>query len=403
MTRFHKTGVLLCSALLAFATALPSREARAQTPPAPTTPPTAKIPSQVTVLGYHRFEQPAKDPLAITPEDFRKQMQALKDAGITVIPMADFLAWRKGEKEIPERSAVITIDDGYNCTYSIAWPILKEFGYPFTFYVYTNYISAGGRSIKWEQLEEMRDAGVDIGSHSVSHDNLVRPRRNAGAPYDAWLDQELAGSKKILEERLGIPMRTFAYPYGIHNDAVAARGLDAGYEALFTVVGKKLTADMPPGTLGRYVIQSDKPQTFSSAIQFGPGSIRPDGTGSAGPTIAVFPAHRSTIADSRPEIRADLSTLGKIDPQSVQMRISGLGLVAPEFNPETGMLTFRPNGRLHHKDIQVQIRARAAGKPFQTTWEFFWDPKSLTPDASLMIPVEEPSQASEFTETPPSP
>ena len=62
-----------------------------------------------------------------------------------LIPMKDFLAWRRGEKSIPPKSAVITIDDGYVSGFAVAWPILKEFGYPFTMFIYTNYVNVGGQ------------------------------------------------------------------------------------------------------------------------------------------------------------------------------------------------------------------------------------------------------------------
>jgi hypothetical protein len=52
--------------------------------------------------------------------------------------LKDFLAWRRGEKNIPARSAIITLDDGWNSTYETAWPILRKFGYPFTLFVYTD-------------------------------------------------------------------------------------------------------------------------------------------------------------------------------------------------------------------------------------------------------------------------
>ena len=67
--------------------------------------------SEVIVLCYHRFEDRPKDSLAIKPTDFEAQMQALKDNGITVISMEDFLAWRRGEKSIPEKAAIISIDE----------------------------------------------------------------------------------------------------------------------------------------------------------------------------------------------------------------------------------------------------------------------------------------------------
>jgi hypothetical protein len=98
-----------------------------------TPPPDTNRTAKFIVLLYHRFEdRPAE--LVTTANDFRAQMKALKDNGISVISMQDLLAWRKGEKAIPSKSAVITIDDEWNSQYYVAWPILKEFGYPFTLY-----------------------------------------------------------------------------------------------------------------------------------------------------------------------------------------------------------------------------------------------------------------------------
>ena len=77
--------------------------------------------------------------------------------------MQDFLAWKRGEKSIPPRAAIITIDDGWKTGYEVAWPILKKFGYPFTLFIYTEGIKGGkfggGAAMSWEQLAEMRDAG----------------------------------------------------------------------------------------------------------------------------------------------------------------------------------------------------------------------------------------------------
>ena len=88
----------------------------AKATPAPSATPIPEpidLKSQVVVLCYHRFEDKPKNSLGIKPADFEAQMQALKDSGITVISMADFLAWRRGEKGIPQKSALISIDDGY--------------------------------------------------------------------------------------------------------------------------------------------------------------------------------------------------------------------------------------------------------------------------------------------------
>ena len=167
-------------------------------------------------------------------------MQTLKDNGITVIPMGDFLAWRRGEKSIPAKSAIVSIDDGYISGYSVAWPILKKFGYPFTMFIYTDYVKggpkSGGQSISWEQLAEMRDAGVDIQSHTVSHSSLNAKKGKTEEQYREWLKNEITGSKETLEQKLGIQVKAIAYPYGLHNEAVREAVKQAGYEAGFTVL-----------------------------------------------------------------------------------------------------------------------------------------------------------------------
>lgn len=340
--------------------------------------------SKVAILGYHRFENPARDSLAITPQMFREQMQALKDAGISVISMEDFLAWRRGEREIPERSALITIDDGYNCAYHHAWPILREFGYPFTFFVYSNYINAGGRSITWKQLAEMRDGGVHIGAHSVSHDNLARPRRNKPADYSAWLENEFTQIRNDLRNNLGLEVVVYAYPYGVHNEAVREMGRATGYEALFTVSGKHVTQDTPADEIGRFIVQSDKPQTFRAALQFGPAMLTAGSQG--GPSVAVAPAHGSVTGDLSPWIWADLSSVSGLDPRSIEMRVSGLGLVPAQFNPESGRVSFRPPRRLHQREVTVQIRARAGGQRIEMSWQFQCDPLAGAASESIFDP-----------------
>src|SRR5262249_31114293 len=133
--------------------------------------------AQVIIFCYHRLVDKVRYPgTEIRPADFEAQMKALKDRGITVIGMQDFLAWRRSEKTIPPRSAIVTFDDGWKSQYDIAWPIMKKYGYPMTLFIYTEGVRGGslggGEAITWEQLAEMRDAGVDIEAHSATHQDL---------------------------------------------------------------------------------------------------------------------------------------------------------------------------------------------------------------------------------------
>src|SRR5262249_48438501 len=100
--------------------------------------------AQVIIFCYHRLVDKVRYPgTEIRPADFEAQMKALKDRGITVIGMQDFLAWRRSEKTIPPRSAIVTFDDGWKSQYDIAWPIMKKYGYPMTLFIYTEGVRGG--------------------------------------------------------------------------------------------------------------------------------------------------------------------------------------------------------------------------------------------------------------------
>src|SRR5437879_759704 len=100
--------------------------------------------AQVIIFCDHRLVDKIRYPgTEITPAAFEAQMKALKDRGITVIPMQDLLAWKRGEKSIPPRCAVISFDDGWKSQYEVAWPIMKKFGYPFTMFIYTEGVRGG--------------------------------------------------------------------------------------------------------------------------------------------------------------------------------------------------------------------------------------------------------------------
>jgi peptidoglycan/xylan/chitin deacetylase (PgdA/CDA1 family) len=366
-------------------TAAATVAAQAATPtPAPTRPPIDKG-AQVVVFGYHRFEKKIRRPdTEITPEAFEKQMQELQDHKIPVIKMQDFLSWKRGEKNIPPHAAIITIDDGYKSGYEVAWPILKKYGYPVTFFIYTEGIKpgrySGGESMDWDQLAEMRDAGVDIESHTETHQDLRKPpydrltkHRYTQAEYGPWLENEVAGSKQIIEQKLAVKVDAFALPYGYYNQHVKDVAKKAGYEAVFTVYGQKLTYSSDNFSLGRYMMEANKPKVFEDAINFGGAS-----SSSGGPTVEEIPtaslraqpADGAVVQDRTPRIQANLGGLAQLDPKSVKMRVSGLGVVPAKFDPHTKVLSYQVTQPLHGDSCSVIVEAKSAGNKVQAQWAF---------------------------------
>src|SRR5437667_3836000 len=274
-------------------------------------------------------------------------MKELKDRGITVIPMQDLLAWKRSEKNIPPRCAVITFDDGWKSQYEVAWPIMKKFGYPFTMFLYCEGVAGGslggGQAITWEQLADMRDNGIDIEAHSATHQDLREghtvmvieaggkrtKKKLTGPEYEQWLQNEVVGCKKLLEQRLGIKVNCFAVPFGTYNEHVKEVARNAGYEAMFTVYGQPITFTSPLDSIGRYAMEANKPKVFADALKM-------IGTSAGGATavaevgaanLSTQPADGETVRTALPLIKAKVSGLGQIDPATLQMRVSGLGVV----------------------------------------------------------------------------
>ena len=170
------------------------------------------------ILCYHRFTaaNKSRSKLELTQHKVRQQLQYIADQGYHVIRMSDVEDYLQGRKEIPRRSVVITIDDGYRSTYDVLFPLLQEYEFPATIFVYTDFIGAPA-ALTWKQMKIMRDSGlVDIQSHSKSHASLVE-LTNSGPGYLKRLESEVRTPSKALEKRLGHPVDIFSYPYGDTN------------------------------------------------------------------------------------------------------------------------------------------------------------------------------------------
>jgi len=351
--------------------------------------------AQVVIFGYHRFVNNVRRPdTEITPQAFEAQMQELKNKGIAVIPMQDFLAWRRGEKAIPAKSAVLTFDDGWKSQHEVAWPILKKFNYPVTLFIYTEGIKpghfSGGESMSWDQLAEMRDAGIDIQGHTATHQDLRRPydkvaKKKLSPPeYEQWLENEVAGSKQMIEQKLGVKVNCFAVPYGFYNEHIKDVAMKAGYEAIFTVYGQPITMRTPLNSVGRYLIEANKPKTFADAVS----AIA---TTAAGPAVAevsssnlqTTPADGETIKNPLPLIKANIASLGTIDPGTTpEMRVSGLGKVDASFDPKTSTVAYQVTQRLKDKTCTVIVSAKSGGKKVETHWTFKIDDAGAPPPAA---------------------
>lgn len=350
----------------------------------------------VSILGYHDFTDGSRrtSEMVMLGDDFRVQMQSVKDSEIPVISMQDYLAWKRGEKPIPDPSIMITIDDGWKATHTVAMPILKEFGFPFTIFLYKKYVGIGGRSLTYQEVRELMAAGAAVGSHSVSHISMINRGRRSDEEYDEWLRVELEESFDFLKTNFGNDgevIKVFAYPFGIYSDYVVEKAKSYGYEAGFTVNGSKAAWDTPPLEVGRYIVYGSGDQNFGPSMTFRGGGVLSSGNkllqasegdakGKAGeeggepargPLVTTYPKSGEVITDRRPVIHLDLSKLEGVEADSIVMRVSGFGVVHHSYDEGAGIIRYQVPMALRNQNCGVAVRFRHAGN--EDTEEIGWN------------------------------
>ncbi len=192
----------------------------------------------IKVLMYHRVVEDDKQldlySWNVTVSQLRRHLALLGKWGYTCINFEDYALYQQGRLNLPRKPVIMTFDDGYDEVHRNALPVMKEFGARATAFV------LGDRSIKtntWDeqsgfegaslmeaaQILEIREAGFEIGSHSMTHADLTTL-----PPPEALA--EVSRSKDILENLLGTPVISFAYPFGAANVSIEKLVEEAGYE-----------------------------------------------------------------------------------------------------------------------------------------------------------------------------
>lgn len=176
----------------------------------------------IDILMYHSISN-ADGPTSIAPTIFRDQMQAIADAGVPVITLDDLVEARAGRAQLPPQSIIITFDDGFRDFVDNALPTLERLKFPVINFLPTGCIGgyeswAGSNDparplMGWDEVVELSAAGVQFGSHTISHPDL-----NALNSIDLF--DEVMQSKKDLEARLDKPVDHFAPPYGVADHLV---------------------------------------------------------------------------------------------------------------------------------------------------------------------------------------
>jgi peptidoglycan/xylan/chitin deacetylase (PgdA/CDA1 family) len=171
----------------------------------------------ITILTYHSLDE-SGSVISVAPRLFNAQMQLLSDRKVRVIPL-DQATDMLEESLPPENCVVITFDDGFRNIYECGFPILQRYGFTATIFLLPRYC---GREnswapsflrrplLSWGEIAEMHKHGFDFGAHTLTHPDLTQV-----AEKDA--EAEIRQSQEEIQDRLGAPVKMFAYPYGRCN------------------------------------------------------------------------------------------------------------------------------------------------------------------------------------------
>lgn len=236
------------------------------------------VDARLLVLSYHDIRDDVAlrgdpDPYATSTQNFAAHLDWLHGNGYTAIDLDDLVAASRGERTLPERAVLITVDDGLRSTYTRAYPLLRAYGFPAVVAPVTGWVDlpagehvnyAGPSShrhddfVTWAQLREMQASGlIEVASHThgLHHGALANPQGNTipaavtriydpatqqyetQVQYQARVRADLAASASAITRELGRPPRALVWPYAAYNQRVNAIADELGMAISFDLEG----------------------------------------------------------------------------------------------------------------------------------------------------------------------
>jgi peptidoglycan/xylan/chitin deacetylase (PgdA/CDA1 family) len=202
------------------------------------------------VLNFHRVNDYSIDDLTTPTGVFEEAMREIS-MQYKAVRLSVLIQAMKSKRNIEPRTVVVTFDDGYKDNFLNAAPILLKYGVPATFFITTGYINTqrvfewdrtgvvNYPLMSWQDVRELANMGFEIGSHTFSHVNL-------GKVSMELAKQEIFNSKAQTENEIGMPVRSFAYPYG-RKDCIGPDVVEivkeAGYDCCCSGYGGKVSLD----------------------------------------------------------------------------------------------------------------------------------------------------------------
>ena len=322
--------------------------------------PTGSAFADVRILLYHRVGDSRYPSTNVDSETFRLQMSYLADEGYEVISTRMLEEHLINGAKIPERAAVIQFDDGFLSVYENAYPILKEFGYPFAIFIPTGALDKKyGDYMSWEMVKELAGEGVEFGAHGREHLRLGIPEASeTSEEYSARILSELGGSMERFRA-LDLEPRWIAYPYGEYNKEVLKTARELGYRIGFAQDPGAVPAGGDYFMVPRFAIVGSVSDmaTFKERVGYEPlplSSMQPSPGILEGGKAASFGATLKSPENYGGGVNLFVSELGRVDA---------------DVNFEDGVVT-APGAALKRRmdRVLISVRNKKTGRFALASW-----------------------------------
>jgi len=202
--------------------------------------------TRMPILTYHSLDATGSA-ISVRPDVFARQMAEMARNGLRGISLREAIDHREKLDKWPERSVVLTFDDGYDNFSTFALPAILRHGFSATVFLIGRHIGGvndwgpapeglgSQKMMSWDQIREMTSAGIEAGAHTLTHPDLRRLGEEA-------LREEITGSRREVEDRIGNPVETFAYPFG-YSSGAAERIVRGEFRAACTTVLRRVSDD----------------------------------------------------------------------------------------------------------------------------------------------------------------
>lgn len=318
--------------------------------------------ADVTVLLYHRVGDSRHPSTNVSTEGFREEMRWLKEAGYTVVSTAKLEGYLTRGEPMPEKAVALHFDDGLRTVYTNAFPILKEFGYPFTLFLTTDPIDKGYPDyVTWEMVAQMAKAGGEVAVHGHAHEKLGSAAKGEDkAAFARRIANELNDPKGVLKAR-GYPSAWIAYSFGEYGPELIKAARENGFTLGFVQDSGSINRESDPFLLPRYAV-------VGSVADF--SLVKERLTYRALNLFDQSPPYGLMTGDAPAVFSARVKNPEKYLPASVGVYVSELGGLKATFDPATGLVKAAGGRKLTRKlnRVVISLKEKESGRFALGSW-----------------------------------